>query len=151
MPYVAPLILSADERSTLQHLVKHARLWRERQRAQTILWLADGKTVVQIAELHGVIPETIRLHRRKWNKFALDFIWEGHRSGAPSTLNDEHRQQIKQWVEQEPLSAEQLRLRLFEKTAISVSVNIMQRELRKLGMVYKRTRHDLKKKIADTI
>ena len=40
--------------------------WRERQRAQTILWLSEGKTVAEVAALQERIPETIRLQRRHW-------------------------------------------------------------------------------------
>ena len=64
MPYVQAIELIQDEQDQLEHLVKHAKHWRERQRSQTILWLSQGKTVKEIAVLHGVKEETIRTHRR---------------------------------------------------------------------------------------
>ena len=45
MPYVQSIELIQDEQEQLEHLVKHAKHWRERQRSQTILWLSQGKTV----------------------------------------------------------------------------------------------------------
>lgn len=37
MPYVQAIELIQDEQDQLEHLVKHAKHWRERQRSQTIL------------------------------------------------------------------------------------------------------------------
>ena len=45
MPYVQAIELIQDERDQLEHLAKHTKHWRERQRSQTILWLSQGKTV----------------------------------------------------------------------------------------------------------
>lgn len=65
MPRTVKTLLTPEEKEQLEDLVKHAAYWRERQRAQTILWLANGETVEQVAERQQRIPETIRLQRRK--------------------------------------------------------------------------------------
>ena len=42
MPRIVAVPLSLEQRERLIFLVKHAKHWRERQRAQTILWLSEG-------------------------------------------------------------------------------------------------------------
>lgn len=42
MLLIVTISLSLDEKEQLIHLTKHAEHWRERQRAQTILWLSEG-------------------------------------------------------------------------------------------------------------
>ena len=51
MPRIVTVPLSLEQREQLILLTKHAAHWRERQRAQTILWLSEGKTVAEVARL----------------------------------------------------------------------------------------------------
>jgi len=48
---MAPIILSDRLRGELEDLVTHTPLAKERSRAQALLWLADGDSVEQVAEL----------------------------------------------------------------------------------------------------
>ncbi|MDM1717521.1 winged helix-turn-helix domain-containing protein, partial [Acinetobacter towneri] len=50
-----------------------------------------------------------------------------------------------------PLNAEQIRVKLHEEYEVSVSVETIRKFLRDSGMVFKRTRHSLKKKRSDCI
>lgn len=150
MPYVAPLILSDDDEQQLHKLIKHAQNWRERQRAQTILWLAQGKSVAEIAILHDIVPETVRKHRRNWNRCKFISLQEGHRSGRPSVMTDEHQTTVLRWVQSTPLNAEQIKHQLHEQFQVLVDVQVIRKFLKKSGMVFKRTRHSLKKKRSET-
>ena len=146
MPYVQAIELIQDEQDQLEHLVKHAKHWRERQRSQTILWLSQGKTVKEIAVLHGVKEETIRTHRRNWRHHKIEAIWEGKRSGHPRILQAVHQAQILSWIDSDTLNSEQIRQRLYEQYQIEICQETLRRFLRASGIVYKRTRHSLKKK-----
>lgn len=146
MPKIVTLLLNADQLKQLIHLSKHASHWRERQRAQTIIWLSEGKTVNEVALLQNRIPETIRFQRRLWLRKGLDSIAEGHRSGRPNTLTSQYRELILEWVKNDPLNAEQIRSKLFDLYHVSIPVMGIRKFLRESGMVYKRTRHSLKKK-----
>src|SRR5690606_13415085 len=151
MPRIVTVPLSLEQRAQLILLTKHAAHWRERQRAQTILWLSEGKTVAEVARLQGRIPETIRLQRRHWELHGFESIQEGHRSGRPNTLIADYQAQMLEWVSTSPLNAEQIRVKLHEKYGVSVSVETLRKFLRDSGMVFKRTRHSLKKKRPDRI
>ncbi|MGZ5526729.1 MAG: helix-turn-helix domain-containing protein, partial [Methylomonas sp.] len=87
-----------------QRIIKKGSDWRERERAQTILMLSDGQTVVAIAEQQGVKPEAIRERRRKWWKNGMSSLPDQPSSGAPSKLTDAHRSQHKKWIDAEPLT-----------------------------------------------
>ena len=151
MPRIVTVPPSLEQREQLILLTKHAAHWRERQRAQTILWLSEGKTVAEVARLQERIPETIRLQRRHWELHRFESIQEGHRSGRPNTLTADYQVQILEWVNTSPLNAEQIRVKLHEKYGVSVSVETLRKFLRDSGMVFKRTRHSLKKKRPDRI
>ena len=151
MPRIVNVPLSPEQQEQLIHLTKHAAHWRERQRAQTILWLSEGKKVAEIAALQHRIPETIRLQRRRWELYQFESIEEGHRSGRPSVLTAEHQAQILEWVNATPLNAEQIKCQLYEQFQLSVDVQGIRKFLREAGMVFKRTRHSLKKKRPDRV
>lgn len=151
MPRIVNVPLTAEQQEQLIHQTKHAANWRERQRAQTILWLSEGKTVAQVAALQHRIPETIRLQRRRWELYQFESIKEGHRSGRPSVLTKEHQAKILEWVNTTPLNAEQIKRQLYEEFQLLVDVQGVRKFLRDSGMAFKRTRHSLKKKRPDRI
>jgi transposase len=137
--------LTKTERELLQNLIKKGSDWRERERAKTILLLAEGQTTFEVAEKQGVLPETIRERRRKWFKAGFASLPDQPRRGAPSKLNDEHRARLKAWVEAEPLTCRVLVDRLETECGLRLSANTLRNELKRLGYVWKRTRYSLKK------
>jgi len=48
MPLIVTIFLSLDEKEQLIPLTKYVERWRERQRAQTILWLSEGKVLLKL-------------------------------------------------------------------------------------------------------
>ncbi|WP_051911453.1 helix-turn-helix domain-containing protein [Methylomicrobium agile] len=137
--------LTDTDRELLQIIVKKGSDWRERERAQAILLLAEGHTTFEVAEKQGVLPETIRERRRKWFKAGLASLPDQPRSGAPSKLSDEHRARLKAWIEAEPLTCRFLVDRLETECGIRLSANTLRNELKRMGYVWKRTRYSLKK------
>jgi transposase len=66
-PQKYPVILAVEEERELESVVKrgkHSR--REIQRAQMLLWSAEGKTDLEIADLLGVTPLTVATTRQRW-------------------------------------------------------------------------------------
>ena len=56
---MASIILSDRLRGELEGLVTHTPLAKERSRAQALLWLAEGESVEQVAELLQVSRQTV--------------------------------------------------------------------------------------------
>jgi len=142
---VRPIELSERERAQLELLIKKGSDWRERERAQTILMLANGETVIAVAEQQGVKPEAIRERRRKWWRNGLNSLPDQPRSGAPSKLADAHRSQLKEWIDAEPLNCRALVSRLTAECGVTISASTLRNELKRMGYVWKRTRYSLKK------
>ncbi|MCQ8106474.1 helix-turn-helix domain-containing protein [Methylomonas sp. SURF-2] len=139
--------MSESEREQLQVIIKKGSDWRERERAQTILMLSEGQTVVAVAEHQGVQPEAIRERRRKWWKNGLASLPDQPRSGAPSKLTDAHRSQLKEWIDAEPLNCRALVSRLTTECGVTISAGTLRNELKRMGYVWKRTRYSLKKSV----
>ena len=70
---------------------------------------------------------------------------------APSSISAEYQQIILDWIKAEPLNAEQIRTKLHEQYALDIKATNIRRFLNLSGIVYKRTRHSLKKKKPDWI
>lgn len=142
---VKAIELSESEREQLQRIIKKGSDWRERERAQTILMLSNGQTVVAVAEHQGVKPEAIRERRRRWWKKGLSSLPDQPRSGAPSKLTDAHRNRLQEWMDAEPLTCRVLVSRLAAECGVTVSASTLRNELKRMGYVWKRTRYSLKK------
>lgn len=66
-PHKYPVVLSEEERSQLESVTQRGKSSRrEIQRAQMLLWSADGKTDLEIAALLGVTPLTVATTRQRW-------------------------------------------------------------------------------------
>lgn len=140
--------LTEEEKIQIQWIIKKGKDWRERERAETIWMLSEGRTVLEVSEKQGVIPETIRERRRRWYKKGMASLADQARSGAPYKLNDEHRETLKGWMDEEALDCRSLHTRLKEKyPAITVSTATLRNEFNRLGYVWKRTRYSLKKNV----
>lgn len=142
---VRPIELSEDDRKELQTIIKKGSDWRERDRAQSILMLSEGQTVIAVAEQQGVMPEAIRERRRRWLRKGLLSLPDQPRCGAPSKLTEAHRSRLKAWIDAEPLTCRVLVSRLTTECAIAISASTLRNELKRMGFVWKRTRYSLKK------
>lgn len=145
MARVVRIELTECDRDCLQAIFKKGTDWRERDRAKTILLLASGHTIKEVAEQQGLCVEAVRIRRRKWLKLGLASLPDQPRSGAPLKLADAHRQQLAQWVEAEALSSRELLTRLAEQYQVHIGPTTLRTELKRLGYVWKRTRYSLKK------
>ena len=145
MPRVAPIELTDSEREGLNAIIKKGADWRERDRAATILLLADGHTVQIVAERQALCREAVRIRRRKWLKLGFASLPDRLRCGAPSKLTAEHRQQLGRWVEEDAFSSRVLVTRLQLDYGVVIGYTTMRMALKRLGYVWKRTRYSLKK------
>lgn len=137
--------LTEEEKGQLEQRIKKGKDWRERERAETILLLSKGLSVLEVAQRQGVIAETIRERRRRWYKKGMSSLADERRSGAPSKLNEAHRACLKSWMDEEALGSRELLNRLKKAHDVSVSLSTLRHEAKRLGYVWKRTRYHLKK------
>jgi transposase len=145
VPKVAPIELTESDRERLKGIIRKGWDWRERNRAETVLLLAEGHPVQFVAESQGLCREAVRIRRRKWLKQGLASLPDQPRCGAPSKLAEDHRQSISRWVEDDALSSREILTRLHHEYGVVISPTTLRMELKRLGFVWKRTRYRLKK------
>ena len=139
------LQLDEDSRTQLQRIVKRSGDWRERERAQTLLLLDSGLFAQAVADQLGLNVRTVRTTHIRWRQDAFASLPDKPRSGAPQKLDATHMERLVQWAKDEPLTAPALLARHLDAGGPSVHVNTLARQLKASGLVWKRTRHSLKK------
>jgi transposase len=133
------------EQVKLRALAKAGHTQRERERAQTMLYVAAGLSAKEISVVQRLDLDTVYKRRKDWQARGFASLQDRSRRGAPRKLNEAHRTQLKQWAEQEALTAPDLLTKLQAEFGVRVHRNTLIAALRQQGMVWKRTRHSLKK------
>lgn len=146
MPKIIKIQLLERCRSTLTNIVRRGSNWRQRERAETILLLSDGLSTKEVADAIGVHPRTVGSTRTAWLKDGLESLSDLSRSGAPTKITPEQLDRLISLAKSEPLSARELLAKHVENGGVSVGLNTLSAALKSAGLVWKRTRHSLKKK-----
>jgi transposase len=137
--------LLAEDRTQLLEIVEKGSDWRERHRAQTVLYFADGWRAKAIAECQKLDLDTVYDRRKNWLEEGFVSLPDKPRSGAPSKLSESHLAQIQAWVKEEALTGPALLAKLKEEFDVVVHASTLNLALKKMRIVWKRTRHSLKK------
>jgi transposase len=112
------------------------------RRLLALVTIYDGGTRADAARLGGVGPQTVRDWVLRFNAKGLDGLVDGKSTGRPSLLDDAQRRALVAMVEAGPTPAihEVVRWRLidlaqwvFDEYGLSVTKQILSRELRALG------------------
>jgi transposase len=153
---MTPLKLSAQQRLELEYLASHTPLAKERCRAQALLWLDEGATVEQVAESLVVSRRTISnwIERLK-ERSELDLrgrLADAPRPGRPRAGHGDVDSLIARVLDTDPRelgyqatvwTAPLLRPSLRDHHAIEVSRKTISRAIARLGIRWKRPRHQL--------
>ena len=142
------LALDEASRRELERIVKRGENWRERERAQTVLLVGAGVFAEDVASQLGLNVRTVRTTRLRWLESGSASLLDRPRCGAPRKLAPEHVQRLVEWAQAEPLTAISLLARHQQCGGPCVHPNTLAATLKAEGLVYKRTRHALKKAAA---
>ncbi len=142
----AVLNLLRVERLALQKIASRGENWRERQRAQILILLDDGLSLSEVAAAVGVHARTAGSTRLAWLKDGLESLPDLARCGAPRKLTGEQIEKLVELARNEPHSARALLARHVDGGGTPVHLNTLTTALRAAGLVWKRTRHSLKKR-----
>ncbi|KWO73927.1 hypothetical protein WM31_00630 [Burkholderia ubonensis] len=106
---------------------------------------SDGVPAKEIARRQELTLEAVYERRYRWLEKGMASLPDAARCGAPSKLSLEQLEQLKGWASEEALTATALLARLEEQFGVRVHRNTLTGALRRAGLVWKRTRHSLKK------
>jgi len=145
MPKIILVLLSEETRLALEDTVQRDPNWRVRQRAQTVLYLGCGLSAEEVAKKMELHVRTVHSTRTAWRSKGFDSLPDLPRSGAPSKLSVQQSDRLVEWARQQPGSARDLLNRHESEGGTPVHLSTIRSALRKAQMVFKRTRHSLKK------
>jgi transposase len=153
---MAPLTLSDRQRGELEDILAHTPWAKERCRAQALLWIADGSNVGAVAELLQVRRQTVYNWLSRFQERAeLDLrarLLDAPRLGRPRTASGTIDELVAAVIDDDPRdfgyhatvwTAPLLCRYLREHHAIEVSDRTVSRAIDRLGIRWKRPRHEL--------
>jgi len=92
---VAELVLTDDERDTLQRWARRASSSQAlAQRCRIVLGCAAGKSNKEVAAEVDVWPQTVGIWRRRFIERRLEGLADEPRPGAPRTITDEQIEDV---------------------------------------------------------
>jgi transposase len=157
---MALLLFSDRQRAELEELVCHTPLAKERCRAQAPLWIADGSDVGEVAELLHVSRQTIYNWRSRFQERAeLDLragLLDAPRLGRPRAAGGTIDDLVAAVIDDDPRkfgyhatvwTAPLLSRYLHDRHGIEVSDRTVGRAIDRLGMSWKRPRHELARRL----
>jgi transposase len=153
---MARLSLSHRQRGELEDILSRTPLAKERCRAQALLWLVEGADVAEVAELLGVSRQTVYNWLSRFQERAdLDLrarLLDAPRRGRPRAANGIIDELIAAVIDGDPRplgyhatvwTAPLLSQYLREHHKIEVSDKTVSRAIDRLGIIWKRPRHEL--------
>src|SRR5215212_4324129 len=139
--------------SELRHLVKTDPDPRVRRRAQAVLMLAQGASVLGVARRFRTAPHRVRVWRAWFLEGGRDRLADDRRTGRPPKLGPADLTFLDEALQHGPQacgrpvtawSIRDLQELLRHERRVEVSVYTVYRTVRGLGYRYRRPRHDLK-------
>jgi transposase len=147
-------MLVLEERAgELRHLVKTDPDPRVRHRAQALLMLAQGASVLGVARWFRTAPHRVRAWRAWFLDGGRDRLADDRRTGRPPKLGADDLAFLDQALQQGPQaygwpvttwSIRDLQELLRQQRQVEVSVYTVHRAVHGLGYRYRRPRHDLR-------
>jgi transposase len=142
--------LSDADKLALEEVVRQSADWRARERARTLLLLCQPMLSREVAAVQNLNICTVRDTWARWLQEGMACLSDKPRSGAPSKLDQAAIDRLLKWAAEEPLTATQLLQRHLQAQGQPIHVETMTRILKAHGLVWKRTRHSLKKRETTT-
>jgi transposase len=153
---MALLALTDRQRGELEDIVAHTPWAKERCRAQALLWIAEGFEVAEVAELMHVTRQTVyhwlsRFQQRVEPDLRARLL-DAPRLGRPRAAEGTIDELVAAVIDGDPRqfgyhatvwTAPLLSRYLREHHAIQVSDRTVSRALDRLGLRWKRPRHEL--------
>jgi transposase len=148
--------LKPKEYTALQALNAHVCRGDEWRRAQALVWLTEGESVVEIAERLTVSRQSVynwvQRFRQRDDQGLLQRLRDGERSGRPRTAKGIIDALIAEVIDRDPQAlgynatiwtVALLKHYLQDEHGIEVSDKSISRTMARLGIRWKRPRHQL--------
>ncbi|NEQ88950.1 MAG: IS630 family transposase [Moorea sp. SIO2I5] len=137
--------LNTETKKLLERISWQSKYPQVRDRAKCILLSYKKFSINELSSLFGVTRKTIYNWLTKWEYQKIIGIYNQKGRGRKPKLNQEQRQQVKEWVKSEPKSLNKVKNKINKEWKIDVSKETIKRTIKKLNMKWKRMKRGTSK------
>ncbi|NEQ04426.1 IS630 family transposase [Moorena sp. SIO3F7] len=137
--------LNTETKKLLERISWQSKYPQVRDRAKCILLSYQKFSINELSSLFGVTRKTIYNWLTKWEDQKIIGIYNQKGRGRKPKLNQEQRQQVKEWVKSEPKSLNKVKNKINKEWKIDVSKETIKRTIKKLNMKWKRMKRGTSK------
>lgn len=130
--------LSKETIKMLERIYKQSQYHQVRQRAQCIKLSYQGYTIKDLMRIFNLSRLTITNWLDDWDTFGLVGLYDKKGRGRKPKLNDEQKEQVKQWTKQSPKNLDIVMKNIRESWEIEVSKETIKRILDSFEMSWHR-------------
>lgn len=131
--------LSPETINLLERIYRH-RHHQVRQRAHCIVLSSQGFTLAQLISIFGVSRKTVYNWLSAWGSEKFVGLYDKPGRGRKPTFTANQKEQIRDWVKQDPKNLKQVLAKVKKAWGISVSKDTIKRVLKALQMSWHRMR-----------
>jgi transposase len=141
--------LNPETKKLLERISLRSKYYRVRDRAKCIILSYQGFSIKLLMRIFGVTRKTIYNWLTRWEDQGLLGLYDEKGRGRKSKFNQEQKEQIKDWVKEEPKRLNKILINIQNQWKIDVSKETITRIIKKLNMTWKRMKRGLSKKPQD--
>jgi transposase len=135
--------LNLDTQKLLYRIYRESKHPVVRQRAQCILLSFQGWTMPQLIRLFNISRKTLYNWLTRWEDERLIGLYDRIGKGRKPKLDQDQKQQIKEWVKKNPKNLKKVLNEVQEEWGISISKETIKRIVKKFAMLWKRMKRGL--------
>lgn len=130
--------LSSETEKMLLRIYKDSKSPQVRRRAHCILLRFRGFGTEKLMIIFGVSRRTLQYWYKKWEEEKLVGLYDQTGRGRKTKLKEEQREQVREWVKQEPKNLKRVIEKIQKEWGVDVSKDTVKRILKKFEMRWKR-------------
>lgn len=141
--------LSWESQKMLKRIYRESKHHQVRERAKCLLLSFQGCTIEELMKIFKVTRKTIYNWFTGWEDKKLIGLYNRPGRGRKSKLTEIQKDQVIDWVKEEPKSLRKVQAKIHKEWKISLSKDTIKRILKKCEMSWRRMRRGLGKKADD--
>lgn len=137
--------LNLENKKLLKRISRQSKYYQVRDRAKCIMLSYQGLSINQLIAIFSVSRKTIYNWLTKWEDEKILGLYNQKGRGRKGKYNNEQKEQIKDWVKQEPKALNKVLAKSQKEWGINASKETIKRIIKKLAMRWKRMKRGLSK------
>lgn len=113
--------LNPETKKLLTRISRASQFPQVRNRAKCIILSGHGLSLTQLMQLFGVSRRTLYNWLNQWEKQGIVGLYNQKGRGRKAKLNQEQKDQIKDWVKAEPKRLKKIASKIYKTWAVEVS------------------------------